>query len=219
MRRSRAIKPAWWTTKLTAEPMSVVVVTDSSSRLPDDMRQRWGIRQVPLHILLGGRDLRDGVDPIPDNIYECGEATTAAATPVELYDAYRRALAVSGGEGVVAVHLSAALSGTLRAAETTAAELGPSIRVIDSKSTAMNTGFVALAAARAAADGADLDTVANAARTAAQRAYRRRCGAAGQRAGAQAAAAHRQRQTRTGATCAHRQQGAGSNGRPGLRGR
>ncbi|BCO35342.1 DegV domain-containing protein [Mycobacterium heckeshornense] len=147
----------------------MVVVTDSSSRLPDDMRQRWGIRQVPLHILLGGRDLRDGVDPIPDNIYECGEATTAAATPVELYDAYRRALADSGGEGVVAVHLSAALSGTLRAAETTAAELGPSIRVIDSKSTAMNTGFVALAAARAAADGADLDTVANAARTAVRR--------------------------------------------------
>ena len=61
----------------------------------------------------------------------------------------------SGGDGVVAVHLSAALSGTLGAAETTAAEIGSAIRVIDSKSTAMNTGFVALAAARAAVDGAE----------------------------------------------------------------
>ncbi|EUA18259.1 hypothetical protein I552_9485 [Mycobacterium xenopi 3993] len=137
----------WANEKPRAEPMSVVVVTDSSSRLPDDMRQQWGIRQVPLHILIDDRDLRDGVDRIPDNIHECGGATTAAATPAELRDAYQQALAASGGDGVVAVHLSAALSGTLRAAETTAAELGPSIRVIDSKSTAMNTGFVALAAA------------------------------------------------------------------------
>src|SRR5271156_1023101 len=65
--------------------------------------------------------------------------------------------------GVVAVHLSAALSGTFGVAETTAAEIGPTVRGIDSKSAAMNTGFVALAAARAAAGGADLDTVAKSA--------------------------------------------------------
>ncbi len=143
--------------------MPVVVVTDSSARLPDDLRRQWGIRQVPLHILLDDSDLRDGVDDVPDDIHDYGQATTAAATPTELSEAYRQALADSGGDGVVAVHLSAALSGTFDAAETTAAEIGPSIRVIDSKSAAMNTGFVALAAARAAAGGADLDTVAESA--------------------------------------------------------
>src|ERR1700731_5367545 len=140
--------------------MPVVVVTDSSARLPADLRGQWGIRRVPLHILIGDMDLRDGVDDVPDDIHDFGQATTAAATPAELDEAYRQALADSGGDGVVAVHLSAALSGTFGAAETTAAEIGPSIRGIDSKSAAMNTGFVALAAARAAADGADLDTVA-----------------------------------------------------------
>jgi len=143
--------------------MPVVVVTDSSARLPADLRAQWGIRQVPLHILIDGMDLRDGVDEVPDDIHNFGQATTAAATPAELDEAYRLALADSGGDGVVAVHLSAALSGTFGAAETTAAEIGPKIRVVDSKSTAMNTGFIALAAARAAADGADLDTVAEAA--------------------------------------------------------
>ncbi|MGH3635966.1 MAG: DegV family protein, partial [Mycobacterium sp.] len=82
---------------------------------------------------------------------------------------YRRALADSGGDGIVAVHLSAALSGTVGAAETTAADIGPAVRVVDSKSTAMNTGFVALAAARASADGADLDAVARAAAAAVNR--------------------------------------------------
>jgi DegV family protein with EDD domain len=143
--------------------MPVVVVTDSSARLPADLRAQWGIRQVPLHVLIGDQDLRDGVDDVPDDIHDIGQATTAAATPAELDEVYRQALADSGGDGVVAVHLSAALSGTFGAAQTTAAEIGSAIRVVDSKSTAMNTGFVALAAVRAAADGAGLDTVAEAA--------------------------------------------------------
>ena len=151
--------------------MPVVVVTDSSSRLPTEMRERWAIRQVPLHILLDDADLRDGVDQIPNDTYERGQATTAAVTPTELSDAYRQALADSGGDGVVAVHISAALSGTVGAAQTAAAELGDAVRVIDSKSAAMGTGFVTLAAARAAAEGADLDTVAQAATAAVRRSH------------------------------------------------
>ena len=151
--------------------MPVVVVTDSAARLPDELRRQWGIRQVPLHVLIEDLDLRDGVDEIPRDIHDYGNATTAAATPVELADVYRRALADSAGDGVVAVHLSGALSGTLAAANTTAAEIGSSVRVLDSKSAAMNTGFVALAAARAAADGADLDAVVDTATAAVSRNY------------------------------------------------
>jgi DegV family protein with EDD domain len=142
--------------------MSVLVVTDASSRLPADIREKWAIREVPLHILLDDVDLRDGVDEIPEDIYKL-HATTAAATPAELADAYQQALSDSGGDGVVAVHISSALSGTYATAERTAADLDPAIRVIDSKSAAMGTGFVALAAARAAAAGGDLDVVARAA--------------------------------------------------------
>ncbi|OCB30330.1 fatty acid-binding protein DegV [Mycobacterium malmoense] len=142
--------------------MTVVVVTDASARLPADLLQKWAIRVVPLHILLDGADLRDGVDEIPEDVYQ-RHATTAAATPAELANAYQQALADSGGDGVVAVHISAALSGTCGAAERTAADLDPHVRVVDSKSTAMGTGFVALAAARAAAAGAGLDAVADAA--------------------------------------------------------
>ncbi len=149
--------------------MPVVVVTDSSACLPDAMRRQWGIRQVPLHILLDDTDLRDGVDDIPDNIHEYGHATTAAATPAELAEVYRQALSDSGGDGVVAVHLSKALSGTHGVAEAVAAEIGSGVRVLDSKFTGMNTGFISLSAARAAADGADQDGVAAAAADAVSR--------------------------------------------------
>jgi DegV family protein with EDD domain len=148
--------------------MPVVVITDSSSQLPDELRGQWSIRLLPLHVLLDGTDLRDGVDDIPDDIFERGEASTAAVAPTELCSAYRQALADSGGDGVLAVHISAALSGTVSAAETAAAEFGDRVRVVDSKSAAMGTGFVSLAAARAAARGADLDTVQHAADVAVQ---------------------------------------------------
>lgn len=139
--------------------MPVIVVTDSAARLPTELAEAHGIRVVPLHILLDGADLRDGVDDVPPDIHE-RQASTAGASPDELRTAYRQALADSDGAGVVAVHLSAALSSTFGAAQQAAAEVGPEVAVVDSRSTAMGTGFVALAAARAAAAGADRHAVA-----------------------------------------------------------
>ena len=137
--------------------MPVVVVTDSSSRLPESLAEQYGIRVVPLHVLVDGRDLRDGVDRVPADLYQRTGVTTAGASPAELVAAYRAALA--DADGVVAVHLSAALSSTVGSAEHGAAEFGGAVRVVDSRSAGMGTGFVALAAARAAAESGDLESV------------------------------------------------------------
>jgi DegV family protein with EDD domain len=149
--------------------MAVMVVTDSSARLDPDELQRWGIRQVPLHVLVDGTDLRDGVDPVPYDIHDRAHVTTAGAAPADLTEAYRKALADSGGDGVVAVHLSAALSSTFSTAAAAAREFGPAVRVVNARSAAAGVGFVAVAAARASAAGADLDTVEAAARSAVPR--------------------------------------------------
>ena len=137
----------------------MIVVTDSSARLPDDAVAEWGIRVVPLHILLDGIDLRDGVDEVPADLYQ-RQVSTAGASPSELSAVYREALANSGGDGVVAVHISTELSSTLGAAQHSAREFDGGVRVVDSKSAGMGTGFVALAAARAARHGDDLNAVA-----------------------------------------------------------
>ena len=139
--------------------MPVVVVTDSSARLPADLLAEWDIRVVPLHVLIDGKDFRDGVDDVPADLYQRPQVSTAGASPAELAAAYRTAWADSAGDGVVAVHLSTALSSTLGAAQHAAAEFTGTVRVVDSKSAAMGTGFVALAAARSARSGADRDAV------------------------------------------------------------
>lgn len=151
--------------------MSVVVVTDSSARLPSDLLVQNDIRVIPLHVLLDGKDYRDGVDDMPSDLYQRPQVSTAGASPAELAAAYRVAWADSDGDGVVAVHLSTGLSSTVGAARHAASEFSGTVAVVDSKSAAMGTGFVALAAARSARTGADLKTVAAQAAAAAQRVH------------------------------------------------
>ena len=151
--------------------MPVVVVTDSSSRLQSDELKQFDIRQVPLHVLVDGTDLRDGVDDVPYNIHDRPRVTTAGATLAELAETYRQALSDSDGDGVVAVHLSAALSSTYSSAVQAAREFGPGVRVVNTRSAAMGVGFVALAAARSAGSGADLDAVEAVARSSLSRGH------------------------------------------------
>ena len=139
--------------------MTVAVVTDSSSCLPASLAAERGISLVPLHVLVNGVDHREGVDEIPEHFTSGNHVTTAGASPGELTDVYAAALERSGGDGVVALHISRGLSSTWEAARQAADEVGPGIRVVDSGSAGMGLGFAVLAAARAAAGGADLDTV------------------------------------------------------------
>lgn len=136
--------------------MPVVVVTDSSSCIDPELVDRYDIRVVPLHIIAAGRDLREGVDELPEDL---STVTTSGPSPAELTDAYTEALEASGGDGVVAVHLSRLLSGTWEAARHAAESLGDRIRLVDSRNTAMGLGFAVLEAVRTAQAGADLAQV------------------------------------------------------------
>jgi DegV family protein with EDD domain len=146
--------------------MPVVVVTDSSARLQPDELKQFDIRQVPLHVLVDGTDLRDGVDDVPYDVHDRPRVTTAGASLAELAETYQQALNDSDGDGVVAVHLSAALSSTYSSAVHAAREFGSAVRVVNTRSAAMGVGFTALATAHSAAAGGDLDTVEAAARAA-----------------------------------------------------
>lgn len=142
---------------------SVAVVTDSTAYLPEGFAERRSVAVVPLHVLVDSDGGLDGVDFGPGQLVaaldEHRTVTTSRPTPGELADTYRAALR-DGAEAVVSVHLSRDLSGTWEAArlaaEEVAAEVGHDVvRVVDSRSSAMGLGFAALAAADAAAEGAD----------------------------------------------------------------
>jgi DegV family protein with EDD domain len=141
--------------------MAVRVVTDSTAYLPDD--RSGGLSVVPLTVTVSGRDGLEGVDVFPGDVAAAlaerrAPVTTSRPAPAEFEQVYRR-LFDSGADGVVSVHLSRALSGTYESAEQAAKEFDGRVVVVDSTTTGMGLGFVALAAQVAAADGGDLAAV------------------------------------------------------------
>src|SRR3954447_2907279 len=150
-------------------PVSIAGVPDSTAYLPAELVEQYGIEVVPLYVVLPGRSGREGQDVGPQEVAAAMSArgqqvSTSRPTPGDFVAAYRRCLA-NGAERIVSVHLSAELSGTWDAARLAAGQVGEHlVTVIDSRATAMATGFAVLAAARAAAEGADAAAVAHAAR-------------------------------------------------------
>ncbi|MFT4127646.1 MAG: DegV family protein [Gordonia sp. (in: high G+C Gram-positive bacteria)] len=143
--------------------MPVVVVTDSSSRLPVPIADRYGIGIVPLHLSIGGEDYREGVDTFPDDVLTRSDVSTSGANPKELTEQFARAVAASEGDGVVAVMMSRRLSTTWSSARLAAEKFTGQVRVVDSRAVGLAVGFAAIAAAQAAEAGGDRDRVYEAA--------------------------------------------------------
>ncbi|GAA3234867.1 DegV family protein [Actinocorallia longicatena] len=143
--------------------MGVAIVTDSSAYLPPDLVAEHGIEVVPLHIVIGGSVLDDGVDVTAEDaaraLREWQPVSTSRPSPERFAHAYKVA-AGGGAEAIVSVHLSSAMSGTFECA-VLAAETAPvPVHVIDSRTLGMALGFSALAGAAAAAEGASGERVA-----------------------------------------------------------
>ncbi len=138
----------------------VAIVTDSSPYIPDHIIKENKIHVVPLTVIWGDENFYDGVDITPVEFYERLE--TAKVMPstsqpsVADFEVLFRSLHNDGYE-ILAVLLSEDLSGTISSA-TQAKKLLPEakIEIVNSKTLAMALGFIVLAAARAANDGASL---------------------------------------------------------------
>jgi DegV family protein with EDD domain len=142
----------------------VVVVTDSSATVPLELARQLEIRVVPLLLAVNGRTFHDGVDITPGELYRKLRTTkslptTSAPSVGDFLRVY--ANAVQGASGIVSIHLPPRMSVTYTTA-VTASQLLDSvpIRVINCHTVAMGQGFVVLEAARAAAEGADIEAVA-----------------------------------------------------------
>ncbi len=144
--------------------MSVRVVTDSTADLPPELAAGLGIEVVPLFVHFGDEQLRDGVDISSEQFFrrlqrEARTPTTSQPPPGAFREVYRR-LAAEGASGIVSIHISAKLSGTVASAQQGAANLdGADVRVVDSGSVSLALGMAAVAAAESARAGASLEEV------------------------------------------------------------
>jgi DegV family protein with EDD domain len=127
------------------------------------MGQEHGIHVVPIYVFFGTQTYHDGVDLDAELFYRLLSAyeqlpTTSQPTPADFVEVYT---ALAGqAEAIVSIHISHKMSATLDSALTASKQLPDvPIHVIDSRSTSLHLGLIAIAAARAAAAGQDASEV------------------------------------------------------------
>jgi fatty acid kinase fatty acid binding subunit len=146
--------------------MAVRVVTDSSCDLPADLVGQLGIEVVPLTIRFGEEEFVDRVELTPAEFWARMRESpflpeTSAPSAGAFEDLFRR-LVDQGADGIICITLSSKLSGTLQSAQvgSKAVEGEVPIEVIDSQTVSMAVGNLAAAAARMAAEGSDVPSIA-----------------------------------------------------------
>lgn len=138
----------------------VAIVTDSTAYIPKDLIEKYQITTAPQVLIWSDKTYRDGVDIQPEEFYTrlktaTEMATTSQVTIASFKDIFSSLL--DEGKEILAVLISEKLSGTIDSAVQAREMLpGAAIEIVNSKTTAMALGFTALAAARAAEEGASL---------------------------------------------------------------
>lgn len=149
----------------TGEPR-IAVVTDSTADLPRDLVDELGIRVVPLSVAFGDETFISGITIDPPTFYERLAAsprlpTTSQPAPVWFEEAYGDCVD-DGLDGVVSVHCSGALSGTVALARDRASRAGLPVEVVDSRLVSGALGLTVLAGHRIADRGGTLQEVLDA---------------------------------------------------------
>ena len=144
---------------------TITIVTDSTAYLPCDIRESPCIVVVPLRVVLGG-EAHDETDRSAFDVHAALSRgvplTTSRPAPARFARAYTDA-AAAGAAGIVSVHVSGHLSGTVDSARLAAASALVPVEVVDSRSIGAGLGFAVAASAATARAGRPLADVAAAA--------------------------------------------------------
>ena len=149
--------------------MSVAVVTDSTTYLPPQLIDRWGIEQVSLYVGWAGDHLPEqeyDLDDFYARLRDSEELPSTSQPSVGDFLACYEPLAEAGRD-IVSVHIAAGLSGTCESAREAARVIADKglrgrVEVIDGRTGAGGLGCLVLGAAEAAERGEALEAVVEA---------------------------------------------------------
>lgn len=140
-----------------------IISTDSPADVPAEIRERYDIRVIPLHIILDDDCFEDGVNIQPDDLYvfykKTGRLPKTSAVSVAEYTDFFKEL-TQDGSSVMHISFSSALSATHQNARL-AAEDFDNVYIVDSKSLSTGIALLAIKAAQLAQDGLDAKTIAH----------------------------------------------------------
>lgn len=144
----------------------IALVTDSTCDLPEEILEKYQIHVVPLNLFFGQNQYIDKISMSPDAFYRkqetCKDYPSTSQPSVQAFTNMFSHLSAHY-ESVIALHLSAGLSGTytnsLKAAEKIMTEFGKPITVIDSVNISGSLGLIVQRAAKAIEAGKTHDEI------------------------------------------------------------
>lgn len=139
----------------------IAILVDSCSDVPADVLEAADMALMPMNVIFRDRAYEDRVTITPTEFYrrQANEkATTASPTGKHIMEALER-IQESGYTHVIAVCISAALSGTYQETQLLAADTDLTVRVINTRSVGIGSGFAAIYAAQLRDAGKSFDEI------------------------------------------------------------
>jgi len=139
----------------------IKIVTDSTADVPEELLEKYDIRVVPINIQFGTETYQEGIDIDRPTFFRKLEEvipTSSQPSPGQLVEVYR-SLAVDG-HSIISIHVTSKHSGTYQSAVLAKSMLPEAdIKVFDTLSISIGTGYQVLAAARAAEEGKSMGEI------------------------------------------------------------
>ena len=135
--------------------MKIYITSDSTSDLSPEIRERFNIKTIPLFVSLGEKNFVDGVDIVPEDIYDyynkTGKLPKTASTNIGEFAEFFRSI---WDEDTAIIHfaVSSEMSSSFNNAKIAAQEFS-NIYVIDSRNLSTGIGLLMISAANMANDG------------------------------------------------------------------
>ncbi|MCL5291079.1 MAG: DegV family protein [Actinobacteria bacterium] len=138
------------------------IVTDSTADMPADFYESNEIKVVPLYVRFGEEEIyRDWEDIGPGEFYaRMRTATELPKTSQPSVEDFTRAYEeFEGCDGVISLHLSGKLSGTIQSAQIAAENAPVPVYVIDGEQASAATGLILQGLVKARDEGQGIDRV------------------------------------------------------------
>jgi len=144
--------------------MTVKIVTDTLSDIPDDIANELGITLIPLTVSFGLESFLDRVEITSEEFYErlvreSKLPTTTQPPPVTFANVYKKLSEET--DQILVITLSSKLSGTYQSAinAKNMVDTNCRIEILDSQKIIMSFGLAVMAAAKIANAGAGMDEI------------------------------------------------------------
>jgi DegV family protein with EDD domain len=131
------------------------IVTDSASDISKEVAEKYNITIIPIYIHYNGSEFKDGIDISSNEIYNLQKSkraifTSSSPSPHDFLEVYEKLL--KKYKKIFSIHISSKLSAVIKSARIARELLNAEkrIKIFDSLSGAMGTGFMVLTAAKAA---------------------------------------------------------------------